>query len=144
VSPFSTTSPSPNGSTSPGQTGTTENGDNSSSSPGDNSFGSGSSSNGGVGPFGSPGNWWKYLLLAALILFLIYQASGLLFVARPTFAAFSDPGVSALDERVPSLPIDFQLVLNRNVSTGAYAVETDEPSLVKNADHLEERQILEI
>jgi hypothetical protein len=79
-----------------------------------------------------------------LILFLIYQASALLFVARPTFAPFSDPGVSAIDERVGGLPIDFQLVLNRNVSAGAYGVETSEPSLVTNAARLEERQILEI
>lgn len=89
-------------------------------------------------------NWWKYLLVAALILFLLYQASALLFTPQPTFAAFSDPGMSGLANDVRDLPIDFQLVLNSNVSSGAYAFETDEPSLVRNADRLEERQILEI
>jgi len=101
------------------------------------------SSNDGSGPFGLSDNWWKYLLIALLILFLIYQVMAL-FVPRPTFAAFSDPGVSTIANQERGLPIDFQWVLNRNVAAGAYEVETTEPRLVKNADSLEERQILEI
>jgi hypothetical protein len=104
----------------------------------------GSTPNGGAGNFGIPYKWWKYLLIAALILFLIYQASGLLFVSRPTFTPFADQGVSTVANSERGLPIDFQLLLNRNVSTGTYEVETSEPHFVKNSDRLEERQILEI
>jgi hypothetical protein len=145
-SPFGSTSPSPDGSTSPGPTGTAQNGGgSSSSSPGGNSSpGSGALSNGEPGGFGFPNNWWKYLLIAALILFLIYQVSGLLFVARPAFTPFADQGVSTVANSERGLPIDFQLLLNRNVSTGTYEVETSEPRFVKNSDRLEERQILEI
>lgn len=131
-SPVGSTSPSPVASGSPTPTGTKENGGSSSSSGGDSRW------------LGSSEDWWKYLLILALILFLIYQLSGLLFVARPTFAPFSDPGASVVSDSERGLPIDFQLVLNPNVSTAAYAVETTEPSLVKNADRLQERQILEI
>jgi len=151
-SPLSATSPSPNGSTSPGGTspggtpspgerGTPENGGagTSSSSPGGDT-----SSNELAGAFDPSKRWWIYVLVAALILFLLYQATAMLFTPQPTFAAFSDPGMSALANDVRDLPIDFQLVLNSNVSSGAYAFETDEPTLVRNADRLEERQVLEI
>jgi hypothetical protein len=145
-SPFGSTSPSPDGSTSPSPTATAQNGGGiSSSSPGVNSSpGSGVLLNGEPESLGFSKNWWKYLLIAALILFLIYQLSGLLFVARPVFTSFADQGVSTVANSERGLPIDFQLLLNRNVSTGSYEVETSEPRFVKNSDRLEERQILEI
>jgi len=146
-SPSGSTSPSPGGgAASPTPGGTAQNGGgSSSSSPGGSSSSvNGSSPNGGAGNFGIPYKWWKYLLIAALILFLIYQASGLLFVSRPTFTPFADQGVSTVANSERGLPIDFQLLLNRNVSTGTYEVETSEPHFVKNSGRLEERQILEI
>lgn len=145
--PLTTTSPSPNGSDSPGGSpspgdrGTPQNGGagTSSSSPG-----AATTSNELADASDSSKRWWIYVLVAALILFLLYQATAILFTPQPTFAAFSDPGMSALANNVRDVPIDFQLVLNSNVSSGAYAFETDEPTLVRNADRLEERQVIEI
>ncbi|HKP37376.1 MAG TPA: PKD domain-containing protein [Pyrinomonadaceae bacterium] len=145
-------SPTPLTSPSPDPTGTNGNGGGSSSSPSPGastspdpnaSPASGSSLIDGFGPFGLSDNWWKYLLIALLILFVIYQMAGL-FVPQPKFAAFSDPGVSALANNERRLPLDFQLLLNRNVTTGSYSVETGGSSLVKNADSKSDRQILEI
>lgn len=92
----------------------------------------------------APKNLWKYLLIAAILLFLIYKASGLLFAAQPTFAAVSDPGASDLSDRKAGLPVDFQLVLNPNVSTGEYKIQSQGGSLVQNADRLSGREILEL
>jgi hypothetical protein len=138
-----TTSPG-NGSPSPGS---------GSPSPGSSPSGSGGTVTGGEtpssSPFGSPndaspgGKWW-YLLIAAVILFLVYQASGLLFAPQPTFAPFADHGVAAVAHEKGSLPIDFQLVLDPNVSGGEYSVTTDQPRLVTNAPEAEDRQIIEI
>ena len=90
-----------------------------------------------------PKNLWKYLLGAGLLLLLIYKASGLLAGAQPTFAAFSDPGVSDLADEKAGLPIDFQFVLNPNVSAGEYEVETQGTSLIQNPVRLPQREILE-
>jgi hypothetical protein len=92
----------------------------------------------------APGKTWWYLLIAAAILFVIYQASGLLFAAQPTFAPFADHGVAAIAHEKGALPIDFQLVLDPNVSGGDYSVTTDQPRLVTNAPEPEDRQIIEI
>ena len=94
------------------------------------------------GPLGSRG-FWKYSLAAGLLLLIAYKASALLFGAQPTFAAFSDPGMSDLADRKAGLPIDFQFVLNPNVSTGAYKVETPGTNLIQNSDRLPGREILE-
>jgi hypothetical protein len=88
-------------------------------------------------------NWW-YVIIAALLLFLLYKATGYLFAARPSFAAFSDPGVAGVADRTGGVPLDFQLLLKPNVSTGEYTVHTESPRLVTNADRLEDRQVLEI
>jgi hypothetical protein len=85
-----------------------------------------------------------YLLIAALILFLIYQAAGFLFAAQPTFAPFADQGVAAVAHEKGALPIDFELVLDRNVSGGDYSVTTDQTRLVTNTPAPEDRQIFEI
>jgi hypothetical protein len=82
-------------------------------------------------------------LLAALALFLVYQATAYLLAAKPTFAPVADPGTATLAHNKGLLPIDFQIVLNRNVSAGAYSVTTDAPRLIANRN-LDERQILEI
>ena len=87
--------------------------------------------------------WW-YLLIAAVILFLIYQASGFLFAAQPTFAPFADHGVAAVTHDKGAMPINFELVLDPNVSGGDYSVTTDQPRLVTNAPEPEDRQIIEI
>jgi hypothetical protein len=84
------------------------------------------------------------LPLAGLLLFLVYKATGYLLAPKPTFAAFSDPGVAGVADEKGILPLDFQLVLNPNIAGGAYSVTTDEAKLVRNTDALETRQILEI
>jgi len=86
--------------------------------------------------------WW-YWLLAALLLLSLFKATGYLFVARPTFAAFSDPGVATIG-RQKNLPLDFQLVLNPNVSAGDYSVISEAPKLIMDRNKLEDRQVLEI
>ena len=92
----------------------------------------------------SAGAKWWYLLLAAVLLFLIYQASGFLFATQPTFAPFADHGVAAVAHEKGAVPIDFELVLDSNVSGGDYSVTTDQPRLVTNAPRAEDRQIIEI
>jgi len=86
---------------------------------------------------------WKYLLGAGLLLLLIYKASGLLFAAQPTFAAFSDPGVSDLADEKAGLPIDFQFVLDPNVSAADYKIDTQGTSLLQNPVGPPQREILE-
>jgi hypothetical protein len=91
----------------------------------------------------SSDKWW-YLLIAAVVLFLLYQASGFLLAAQPTFAPFADHGVAAVAHEKGALPIDFELVLDSNVSGGDYSVTTDQARLITNSPDLEDRQIIEI
>ena len=82
-------------------------------------------------------------MLAALLLVSVFKASGYLFTAKPTFAAFSDPGVATAGNR-KSLPLDFQLVLNPNISAGDYSVTSEAPQLITDRNRLGDRQVLEI
>lgn len=91
----------------------------------------------------SSDKWW-YLLIAAVVLFLIYQAAGFLFATQPTFAPFADQGVAAVAHKKGAVPIDFELVLDRNVSGGDYSVTTDQVRLITNSPGTEDRQIIEI
>lgn len=84
------------------------------------------------------------MLILAVILFLVYQASALFFAAQPVFTPFSDPGVAGIADTKGTLPINFQWVLNPNVTAGDYTVKTDAPRLVTNAGALEDRETLEI
>lgn len=134
-------SPSPgNGSPSPGPSSTGSNGtavtgsETSSSSPSVTS----------TSNDGASGNKWWYLLIAAVVLFLIYQASALLFATQPTFAPFADQGVAAVAHKKGAVPIDFELVLDSNVSGGDYSVTTDQARLITNSPAPEDRQIIEI
>jgi len=138
-SPSPTESPSPNSSPSvfgspiPGSGGASPS---SSSTP---SLGSANQNNGGV----TSVKWW-YWLFAGVLLLLLFKATGYLFAAKPTFAAFSDPGVAGISNEKGLLPLDFQLVLNPNVSAGDYSVTSEASQLVTNTDKLETRQMLEI
>ena len=150
TSPTAGDSPTPspgNGSPSPGE-GSSSPGPSPSGSNGTTVTGSETTSS---SPFGTPtpneapsGNKWWYLLIAAVVLFLIYQASGLLFATQPTFAPFADHGVAAVATEKGALPINFELVLDRNVSGGDYSVTTDQARLIKNSPEPEDRQIIEI
>lgn len=136
-SPGGSPSP-PNGSTSPGG----------SPGSGTNSTTVGSSSNGseaGGNPLLSPsGKRWWYLLIALLILLAIYQATGYLFVAQPTFTPFPDAGVAAVAAEKGAAPFGFELLLDPSVSDGDYSMSTDAPRLITNDPPAEERQVIEI
>lgn len=144
ASPTASNSPTPSsgdGSPSPGSSPSGSNGTNvtGSSTPSPSAANSQSTSDNAAS-----NRAWLYLLIAAVILFLIYQASGLLFAAQPTFAPFADHGVAAVAHEKGALPINFELVLDPNVSGGDYSVTTDQPRLVTNAPEPEDRQIIEI
>jgi hypothetical protein len=91
---------------------------------------------------GTTAKWW-YWLIAGVLLLLLFKATAYLFAAKPTFTAFSDPGVAAIGNAKGLLPLDFQLLLNPNVSAGDYSVTSETP-LVANTDKLDNRQVLEI
>jgi len=99
----------------------------------------------GTNPNVLPGaiRWWYWLLLGLLLLGL-FKATAYLFTAKPMFAAVSDPGVAAITNKKGLLPLEFQLVLSPNVSTGDYSVTSNDPQLIKNLDRLQDRQVLEI
>src|SRR5262249_62280545 len=109
-----------------------------STSPSNSSFDKGNQSKGGL----TLNKWW-YWLLAALLLLSLFKASGYLFVAKPTFAAFSDPGVATIGNR-KNLPLDFQLVLNPNIYAGDYSVTSEAPQLIMDRAKRGDRQVLEI
>jgi hypothetical protein len=147
--PFGGTSPTPDGSPSPGPT-TSPNpsdspiGGNTTPSPTADPSASNSGLKGPAGLFGGANDWWKYSLILALILFLVYQATALLFAAQPVFTPFSDAGVAGIADAKGALPIDFQMVLNPNVTAGDYQVKTDAPSLITNPGGFGDRELLEI
>lgn len=76
-------------------------------------------------------DWWKYLL-AALILFGVYQGWKAFYAPRPTLVPNLDPGNSELGSESGPLGINFQMELNRNVTDGQVAVNTDGGSLIKS------------
>jgi hypothetical protein len=82
-------------------------------------------------PDGGSNNWWKYLL-AALILFAGYQGWKYFYAPRPTLVPNLDPGNSDLGSESGPLGINFQMELNRNVTDGQVAVNTDGGSLIKS------------
>ena len=83
------------------------------------------------GPFESSDNWWKYLLLALLVLFLAYKTARYLLLPRPQFVPNLDPGASRVGAG-KALSIDLQLALDPNVTGGQYGIETHEGSLIKS------------
>lgn len=82
--------------------------------------------------------------MAALLLLSLFKATGYLFTAKPTFTAISDPGVAAIGSQKGLLPLDFQMVLNPNVSAGDYSVTSEASQLIMNQNKLGDRQVLEI
>ncbi|HEV8141189.1 MAG TPA: PKD domain-containing protein [Pyrinomonadaceae bacterium] len=148
--PSGTPAPTPSGSpvqsTSPGSLSTSSDspapntgGPVNSTSPSSTSAETGNQNNGGV----RSSKWWYWLFAGALLL-LLFKATGYLFVAKPTFTAFSDPGVAGISNQKGLLPLDFQMVLNPNVSAGDYSVTSEASQLITNTDRLESRQMLEI
>ena len=132
ASPTPTASPPASGSPSPtlGMTSSTGGGGTSSTSPTPSPSGTPTSAptpNGG----GLSDNWWKYLLLA-LILLVGYQGWKYFYAPRPTLVPKVDPGVSQLGSEGGPLAINFQMELNPNVTDGQVMVNTDGGSLIKS------------
>jgi hypothetical protein len=83
------------------------------------------------GPFGFPADWWKYLLLALLLIFLGYKTATFFLLPRPKFVPHLDPGVARVGAEKP-LSIDLQLALDPNVTGGQYGLDTGGGSLIKS------------
>jgi PKD repeat protein len=77
-------------------------------------------------------NWWKYVLVAALILFGCYQGWKYFFAPTPTLEPHVDPGVAALGTEGGPLAINFQMELDPDVTDGQFTVDTTEGSLIKS------------
>jgi hypothetical protein len=83
------------------------------------------------GPFGFPDDWWKYLLIALLLIYLGYKAATFFLLPRPKLVPHLDPGVARVDAE-KSLSIDLQLALDPNVTGGQYGLDTEGGSLIKS------------
>jgi len=81
---------------------------------------------------GPSDNWWKYLLLAALLLYGVYQAWKYFYAPRPTLEPHPDPGVAALGTEGGPLSINFQVELDPNVTDGDFTVDPTEGNLIKS------------
>jgi PKD repeat protein len=79
-----------------------------------------------------PSDWWKYVLIALLIIGAAYWAWPLLMPPTPSFRARPDRGASDINGGAQSLGIESQVILNSDVSEGQYLVYTDEPSIVRS------------
>ena len=119
-----TSSPTPDGNTSPG-------GQTNSTSPEATPASAVSPTPTVSGPFGFPADWWKYLLLALLLIFLGYKAATFFLLPRPKFVPHLDPGVARVGSEKP-LSIDLQLGLDPNVTGGQYGLDTGGGSLIKS------------
>ena len=75
--------------------------------------------------------WWKYLIIAAIILFAAYQTYSYFFAPRPTFVPHFAPGNS----RVASgkrCSIGLQLDIDPNIRDGAVRIDTQGRGLLKS------------
>jgi PKD repeat protein len=113
-SPGDTTSPTPDNTSSSPVSGTTD-------------------SNRGF-PFGpvDKDNWWKWLLIALIVLVVGYQAAKMILAPRLTVRSYMDSGVSALEQEKEPLELNFQLLLSPNVSEGSYFIESPETDFIRS------------
>lgn len=82
------------------------------------------------GPTQPPGDWWKYLIIIAIITFAGYQAASYLLVPRPTLVPHIDPGDA--DVGAGSLAINLQVDVDPNIAGGEFTVNTGGGSLIKS------------
>ena len=76
-------------------------------------------------------DWWKYVVIAAIILFAAYQAYSYFFAPRPTFVPHVDPGESSVGADNP-LSINLQMDVDPNVNGGEFKIDTEGDSLIKS------------
>jgi len=80
---------------------------------------------------GASTDWWKYLIIAAIILFAAYQAYSYFFAPRPTFVPHADPGDSKVGGGRP-LSIGLQVDVDPNIRDGEFRVDTQGKSLIES------------
>lgn len=80
------------------------------------------------GPTG-PSDWWKYLIIIAIILIIGYQVGSYVFAPRPTFVPHFDPGDANAGV---GLAIDLQIEVDPNVAGGEFRLDTQGESLIKS------------
>jgi hypothetical protein len=83
------------------------------------------------GARGGTTDWWKYLVIAAIILFAAYQAFSYFFAPRPTFEPHFDPGDSRVGVGKP-LSINLEMDVDPNIRNGEFHVDTQGNSLIKS------------
>jgi hypothetical protein len=76
-------------------------------------------------------DWWKYAIIALIILFAVYQAYSYFFAPRPAFVPHFDPGDSKVGAGKP-LSIDLQMDLDPNINAGEVRVDTQGNNLIKS------------
>lgn len=76
-------------------------------------------------------DWWKYLIIVAIILFAGYQAFSYFFAPRPTFVPHFDPGESKVGDGKP-LSIGLQIDVDPNIRNGDVRVDTQGSNLIKS------------
>jgi hypothetical protein len=81
-----------------------------------------------------PNNWWVYLLIILLLIYVGYQTYRSLFIPRASFHPNRDIGTSEVDatSATKGLSITSQVLLRPNVSEGEYVVDTDEGNIVRS------------
>jgi PKD repeat protein len=83
-----------------------------------------------IGPT-QPTDWWKYVIIAAIILFGGYQAASYMFAPRPTFVPNFDPGKSTVGADKP-LGFDLQMDVDPNIAGGEVRLDTQGDSFIKS------------
>jgi hypothetical protein len=76
-------------------------------------------------------DWWKYLIIAAIVFFAAYQLSSYLFAPRPTFVPHVDAGDSRVAAGKP-LSIASQLDIDPNLRNGEFKIDTQGQNLIRS------------
>lgn len=76
-------------------------------------------------------DWWKYIIILAIVAFAVYQVSSYLLKPRPSFVPHFDPGDSKLAGS-QQLGIDLQTDVDPNLSGGEFKIDTFGGNLIKS------------
>jgi hypothetical protein len=87
--------------------------------------------NGGNRRGGLPENWWVYLLIVLLLIFIAHQAYRAFFVPKVMMYPNIDPGSSDLDAGANGLEINTQVLMRPDVSNAHYLVQSTEGDLIR-------------
>jgi len=76
-------------------------------------------------------DWWKYLIIGAIILIAIYQTAQYVLAPRPTFVPSFDQGDARVGAGKP-LAFDFRMDLDPNVDSGDVKINSESRDFIKN------------